>query len=425
MQDVKTIKDKVRNWWVSYDRRLWTARIFVYGVLLLLVVLVGAVIFAHFNLFHTDANSARYMLSALVQTQAAIVAIVITLTLIAVQLTASAYSPRVIDIFKKNPDMWILLSCYGMSIYYGFIILKLVDGEVVSPSAIWSLGFVSISFESYVSMAYWLGAFTFVALFPYMANIIDLLKSENIIKRLAIGITKDKILKPKEDPILPIVDIIHGSIMRYDLETTRVGLKAVTDQVIKIIDSDSEDEISERFCNSLRQVGWLALSKMDEKSTLEVIRNFQNFGKSTAEKGLEKAIKQTAWALGAVGRTAAEKGLEFMATQAALSLGAVGRTAAEKGLEKATSQVVWSLGAVGKVAVEKGLEYVTEMAAWSLAELTISSEENVKTAIQDYKLVLEKQDRSSFDKFMEIYEQVLEKRRDEKRTLNNKKTKSK
>lgn len=105
MQDVKTIKDKVRNWWVSYDRRLWTARIFVYGVLLLLVVLVGAVIFAHFNLFHTDADSARYMLSALVQTQAAIVAIVITLTLIAVQLTASAYSPRVIDIFKKNPDM--------------------------------------------------------------------------------------------------------------------------------------------------------------------------------------------------------------------------------------------------------------------------------------------------------------------------------
>jgi uncharacterized membrane protein len=91
---VKTIKEKAHDWWVSYDRKLWAARIFVYGVLLLLIISVGAILFTHFNLFHTDVNSARYMLSALVQSQAAIVAIVITLTLIAVQLTASAYSPR-------------------------------------------------------------------------------------------------------------------------------------------------------------------------------------------------------------------------------------------------------------------------------------------------------------------------------------------
>jgi len=31
-----------------------------------------------------------------------------------------------------------------------------------------------------VSLAYWFGAFTFVALFPYMRNVINLLKSENI-----------------------------------------------------------------------------------------------------------------------------------------------------------------------------------------------------------------------------------------------------
>jgi uncharacterized membrane protein len=132
----------------------------VYVFLLLLVIFVGAILFAKFNLFHTDANSARYMLSALVQSQAAIVAIVITLTLIAVQLTASAYSPRVMDIFKKNPDMWILLSCYGFSIFYGFIVLKLVEGaegEFVSQSVVWSLGPISISFEFCVSLAYWLG----------------------------------------------------------------------------------------------------------------------------------------------------------------------------------------------------------------------------------------------------------------------------
>jgi hypothetical protein len=445
---VKTIKEKVHDWWLSYDRKLWTGRIFVYSLLLLLVILVGAVAFTHFNLFHTDVNSARYMLSALVQSQAAIVAIVITLTLIAVQLTASAYSPRVIDIFKKNPDMWILLGCYGVSIFYGFIVLKLVEGaegEFVSQSTIWSLGSVSISFEFCVSMTYWLGAFTFVALFPYMLNIIRMLKPENNIERLATEITRDKLLKYIEvakilliekstvdDPIQPIMDLIHGSIMKYDLETTRVGLNAVTAQVIKIICLDEEEEISERFCKHLELVSRLAISKMDEKSTIEVITNLGIFGGSAAEKELKVATLQAAVFLGVVGKATAERGLnnatagavmslEFVekaavkkgfddvAWQAALFLGEVGKAATEKGLEFASKETVWSLCDVGKVAVAEVLKKTKKSAAMSLAELTILSEEIVKTTIHKYKSKLEEQDHDAFKKFMEIYNQEFEK----------------
>ena len=459
----KTIKNKVHDGWVNYEfRHLRIARLIVYFLCLVVVVSICFYLFLYFNLFHTDVNSARYMLSALVQSQAAIVAIVITLTLIAVQLTASAYSPRVIDIFKKNPDMWILLGCYGVSIFYGFIVLKLVDsaeGEAVSQSAIWSIGSVSISFEFYVSLAYWLGAFTFVVLFPYMLNIIGLLKSENIIKRLAIEITKDKILNSKEDPVQPVVDIIHASIMKYDLETTRVGLKTVTDQVLEIICPDDKKKISRHFCDHLTRVGRLAISREDEESTLEVIENLKNFAKSTAEKGLRSAAWDAAGSLGEVGKAAAEKGLEIATGHAAWSLGEVGKAAAEKGLEIATGHAAWSLGEVGKAAAEKGLEIATGHAAWSLgevgkaaaekgleiatghaavllgevgkaaagkglagatvtaakslAELTILSEEKVKAVIQDYE-PKEEQDQVSFLKFIKIYEQELEKLRAKK-----------
>jgi peroxiredoxin len=371
---MKTIKEKVRDW---KSMHLWTKRIFVYSGLFLLVISVGAILFAKFNLFHTDADSARYMLSALVQSQAAIVAIVITLTLIAVQLTASAYSPRVIDIFKKNPDMWILLGCYGVSIFYGFIVLKLVEGvegENVSQSAIWSLGSVSISFESCVSLAYWLGAFTFVALFPYMLDVINLLKPESIIKRLAIKITKDKILNPKEDPIQPIVDIIHGSIMKYDLETTRGGLKTVTDQVLKIISRADEEKISKHFCNHLTRVSRLAISREDVESTVEVIENLKLFGRSTAE-GFEDATLRAAWSLGNVGKNAVEKGFDGVTVQAVESLEDVKSAAAEKGLEYATRQAALSLGEIGIAATEKRLEEVTLQAAWSLEKVGIAATE--------------------------------------------------
>jgi hypothetical protein len=369
----KTIKNKVHDGWVSFEfRHLRIARLIVYFMCLVVVVSICFYLFQYFNLFHTDVSSARYMLSALVQSQAAIVAIVITLTLIAVQLTASAYSPRVIDIFKKNPDMWILLSVYGFSIFYGFIVLKLVEGaesEAVSQSVIWTLGRFSISFEIYVSLAYWLGAFTFVALFPYMWNIIGLLKSENIIKRLAIEITKDKILNPKKDPVQPVVDIIHGSIMKYDLETTRVGLKTVTDQVLEIICPDDEEEISRHFCEHLVRVGRVAISREDEESTLEVIENLENFAKSAAGKGLEDATWYAASSLGRVGEAAAGKGLDGATGHAAWSLGQVGEAAAGKGLDGATQRSASSLGRVGEAAAGKGLDGATQRSASSLGRI--------------------------------------------------------
>jgi tellurite resistance protein len=446
---VKTIKNKVHDWWVSYPRKLWTERILVYSFLLLLVIFVGAILFAKFNLFHTDANSARYMLSALVQSQAAIVAIVITLTLIAVQLTASAYSPRVIDIFKKNPDMWILLGCYGVSIFYGFIVLKLIEGAeggVVSQSAIWSLELkeisIPISFESCVSLAYLLGVFTFVALFPYLRNIMNLVKSENIINRLTIEITRAKILNPKEDPIQPIMDIIHGSIMKYDLETTRVGLEGVTERVIDAINSDDKrlQEASDDFCDHLRAVANLAARIGDEQPIVYVIRDLETFMKSKAEKKLEYASMQAIYSIGSVGETAVKKGLEYATTEAAWCLGEVGKTALnEEFKDKDVADVAWYLEEIGKIAAKKELadeamnvEVVSSLvtigitavekqrglticqSTLSLAMLTILSEEIVKTAIQDYESKLEEKDRESFQKFMKIYEQKLEKLRAKK-----------
>jgi len=79
------------------------------------------------NVLHTDVDSARYMLSALVQSEAAIVALVVTLSLVAVQLAASSYSARVIEVFRRTPDLWILMGIYGIAIFYGLGVLKMIE----------------------------------------------------------------------------------------------------------------------------------------------------------------------------------------------------------------------------------------------------------------------------------------------------------
>jgi len=333
----------------------------------------------YFIIYHTDVDSARYMLSAIVQSQAAIVAIVITLTLIAVQLTASAYSPRVIEIFKKNPDMWILLGSYGLSMLYGLIILKMiegVEGEVVYHEAIWTYGHISISFECCVSFVYWLEAFTIIALIPYMWNIINLLKSEAIIKRFAVKITEDSILNNKNDQIQPILDIIHGSVMKYDIATTRFGLETVTDRMIEIIHSDCEQEISGLFCNHLERIGKLTVSKEDGESAILVLENLESFGESTVQMKLENAVQKVALSLYRVGIVAAEKEIEEAAYQSVKSLRDIAKAAADKNLEEAASDATMFLGDVGKTAVEKELNFTALRAAEFLGAVGITVVEN-------------------------------------------------
>ncbi|MFQ5891691.1 MAG: DUF2254 family protein, partial [Candidatus Methanofastidiosia archaeon] len=207
-------------------------------------VIISYFVFYWLNLFHTDPGSARYMLSALVQSEAAIVAIVISLSFIAIelQLSVSSYSPKVVEIFKNNPHFQILMVSYILTIIYNLCVLKIL-GESVKPC-----------FEIFISLSYFLGIYCFLALIPYSYNMFAMLKRSTIIRKLSEDITKDALLKG--DPIQPLIDIVRGSLMKYDYGTTRDGLRAIKDRICYIFEkekfSEKEDgEISLKVCPHL------------------------------------------------------------------------------------------------------------------------------------------------------------------------------
>jgi uncharacterized membrane protein len=119
-------------------------------------------------------NSARYLLSSLIQSEAAIIAIVVTLTLVAVQMTASAYTPRVANFFASSPHMYLLLGVYIISISYSAILLQLLNGNE---------GIVLKNMELFISLAYWMTIILAIALIPYIYYILELLRPETFIKR--------------------------------------------------------------------------------------------------------------------------------------------------------------------------------------------------------------------------------------------------
>jgi hypothetical protein len=280
---IKEFKSKIFPW---LNEPKWLNRLTLYFALGAVIITALHIVFSYSGYLHTDVDSARYMLSALVQSEAAIVALVVTLSLVAVQLAASSYSARVIEVFRRTPDLWILMGIYGIAIFYGLGVLKMIENPLVGRLS---------NLEGQVSFAYYLGVFAFVALVPYMWNTLDMLKPSKIIEMLAKGITKEKIFAVRleesreKDPIQPIVDIICGSMMKYDYETMRNGLRTIRGRTILLIKNENfnyneKSDILARVFTHLDGIAKLAVSRKDEQSAIVTIINLTIIGKALPEQ---------------------------------------------------------------------------------------------------------------------------------------------
>ncbi len=167
----------------SNNLSLWAHRLAIYFSLGAAVIIVAHIVFSYFGFLHTDVDSARTLLSALVTSEAAILAIVVSLSLVAVQLAASSYSARVIEVFRRTPDLWILIGIYGVAMFYGLGVLKLIERANPQMNSLSNL-------EGHIAFSYYLGVFAFVALVPYIWNTLGLLKPSTVINILSKRITK-------------------------------------------------------------------------------------------------------------------------------------------------------------------------------------------------------------------------------------------
>ena len=360
----------------------WVLRVFCYFSICATITAIPYIIFSKFNLLHTDVDSARYMLSALIQSEAAIIAIVVTMSLVAVQLAASSYSVRVVDIFRKKLDLWLLLLTYGFAIFWGLGVLKMID--VANPLACGLFFNCQSDHENYIIATYSLGVFVYVALGFYIWHMMGMLRPTAIIDTLAKDITKENICNEEtideNDPMLPIIDIINNSIQKYDHATSKTGLRAIEKRICAILNNknynaDEKLKISEYTFEHLMQVGKLALSRSDETSTNQIINTIQNIGIIAVKNHCEQIANSAIKYLTNIGLSATTQKFELSARMAIKAiekisvdneihiptiaagmgiscLGEIGMVAIDNRLERATSTVASSLGIIGQNAAE-------------------------------------------------------------------------
>lgn len=218
-----------------------------YTPYILIVIFSGLIGYVSYVTLKFDLNPVLYLLSAFIQAQSAIIAIVITLTLIAVQLSSSEYSIRLLSVMKRDALFNAIVIIYISSIIYNAMLLSVINkigSEFVNAG-------LSISITNF--------SLSLVMLIPYIYHVLDLLRPESIIIALRKDLSKKYLnsnkhigklvegyrkvdrrdvrpyfrhpstrgLRISDDDLIPLVDLIKKAIEKDDTYTIMVGIENI------------------------------------------------------------------------------------------------------------------------------------------------------------------------------------------------------
>jgi Predicted membrane protein len=298
---------------------------FFLSLLAFLIITSGLLIALVYPNFSVSNENARYLLSALAQSQAAIIAVVVTLTLIAVQLASQTYSPRVMDLFLKSWAFHLLLLIYGTAIMYDLAILCKIPSVSAdnAPKMIFVFGY-ALNFDFLVVLGLSLMVVALAALFWFIKVVMDGLRPENIIDRIIKGIDKKEAVNfaieersLEKDPLLPMFDTLKKLIDTKDETAVMLGVirfgalfaDIMSNGDIHEITSKNYDDHVKRF--DLKYYSVEEYRKKNYNMIAEYfLQHLTTVSNIAIKKKSEDILGAVAYSLGTIGVISAEKGLE-------------------------------------------------------------------------------------------------------------------
>lgn len=282
---------KKYNWWIIH-----------------LIITVAVFVILYYVHPNTDPENARYILSAISQSLAAILALVFTITLVVAQMTRS-YTAMDKIMFRR--ETIFLMIVFGFGIITPLLVLDF---------CLWKCGVIF----SIVT-----ASFCVFSLLPFLKGVNGVLKYD-----IGIGNLNEEIMEAIELGYEPKA---NNKIR----ELNEIGKGAV-----------NEFRVSETFkiLSFLSRIGKNTSEKEFEDATLSVVEGLKNIGVKGAERGLkDETVLFAASGLKDIRVKAAKNQWETITAQTTRFLSDFGIKAAEKGLRVATAISVEGLKYVGTV----------------------------------------------------------------------------
>ena len=343
---LSSINDIAENFLSKHPWVSWTS---FYSSFIIAAFLCAFVFATYLNPNPTDVDSARLLLSALIQSESTIIALVITLTLIAVQLTSSSYTPRVANIFASSPHMYLLLGIYIISIAYSAILLQLMSGTNRN---------VPPHMEFWISGAYWLTIFLGFALIPYIFYVLESFSPETFIKRMSIYVTKETILQQEKNDYLNLIfDVAHNSIMKYDTATIRTGLNLVTIRINSQVSgkntSHENSKIVQVYCAHLERCARQAIDLPDEEMLSIFLDQFESIGIHCARNTFDNPTLQMVTIISDVEKLIDEKDFPVSLNRVRELIRSIGKISIENKFLETPGRIMFCQNMIAKHAIDK------------------------------------------------------------------------
>lgn len=324
----------------------WTS---FYCSFIIAAFLCAFVFSTYLNPNQTNVDSARLLLSALIQSEATIIALVITLTLVAVQLTSQSYTPRVANIFASSPHMYLLLGIYIVSIAYSALLLQLMTGIG---------GIVPPHMEFWISGAYWLTIFLGFALIPYIFYVLESFSPETFIERMSNYLTKETILQQEKNDFLNLIfDVTHNSIMKYDTATIRSGLNRVTGQIRDQVSGKNtlgeNSEIVTIYCAHLERCARQAIDLHDEEMLSIILDQFESIGTHCARNTFDDPTLQMITIISEVEKFIAVKNIPASLNRVRELIRSIGKISIENKFLETPGRIMFCQDTIAKHAIDK------------------------------------------------------------------------
>ena len=227
-----------------------------------LFVDIGAVVYAAditFGIPEDDVERFHIIYTEIgIQTTAGIFAIIVSLSLVAIQFAAQEYSHRIMEYYLRSTVFWTTLVVYlGVMIASIFLQAAASDSESPRVGALVIVGSV----------------LAFALLIPHFLITAAYLKPEFVIGKLIKRID-DRYLRlvsnrglpePPTDRLLPIIEIVERAIDRGDLTTTRGALEQVSSSYVATALPIASSRLDQYYLEGLLRAGRKAISQSDEQ----------------------------------------------------------------------------------------------------------------------------------------------------------------
>ena len=381
---------------------LWIKRILIYLGLYGLC-LISWIEVSKFILGFSNLDNARTFLGTIIPCQAGIIAIVITLTLVVVQINSASYSSRLVEyVIKKNPDFWILLIIYLGSIGYGLSLLMTLT---------------QVNAQDYLSSIFLFAIFSYLSLIPYLYRTLDLINSRYLLLQLSNELSDEAILTENSSFQL-IFDILKSSISRNDFSTVQSGLfilqSRMTSIISKMDDKEKFIKITDNYCNFLTFTAWTSIDKQNDEFTVQIIQILKNYSDVCLKQNEKDSFSKCATSIFLITKKAIDQNLESAALMGIVELQNLTKNSIEYEYDDITKKIVNDdLRELGSLSAISSRPWLINQSCEGLIDIGIlllhqKKEQFLNTVIIDvYSIFIESIDKRSDDSNTEILNHLM------------------